>query len=79
MIRLLSASARADLGERCTVFIEIRIASLLATGVSRENLAAGAALLAKWESGEKCCTFKGLDFDGWDETSVVIRWNVHDW
>ena len=37
----LSASAPADLGERCTVFIESRIASLLAAGVSRENLAAG--------------------------------------
>jgi sugar (pentulose or hexulose) kinase len=34
--------------------------------------AAGAALLAKWERGEKPSTFRGLDFDGWDETSVAV-------
>jgi predicted CoA-substrate-specific enzyme activase len=37
----LAAAAPADLGERCTVFIESRIASLLSTGISRENIAAG--------------------------------------
>jgi predicted CoA-substrate-specific enzyme activase len=37
----LSANAPANLGERCTVFIESQIISLLAAGVSRKNLAAG--------------------------------------
>jgi predicted CoA-substrate-specific enzyme activase len=37
----LSANAPADLGERCTVFIESRLTSFLAAGVSLENLAAG--------------------------------------
>ena len=37
----LAADAPSDLGERCTVFIESRVAALLATGTSRENIAAG--------------------------------------
>ncbi len=132
----LSANAPADLGERCTVFIESRIASLLAAGVSRQNLAAGlcysivhnylnrvvgtkpignrillqggvaynpgivaafvhtfgkrisiapyfsvsgavgASLLAKQEIGGKVSTFKGLAFDGWNETLVTTTTNI---
>ncbi|MFP3043622.1 acyl-CoA dehydratase activase [Treponema primitia] len=124
----LSADAPADLGERCTVFIESRVAALLAQGTSRNNIAAGlcysivnnylnrvvgtrpignhillqggvaynpgivaafkrafgsrisiapyfsvsgavgAALLAKREIGAKPSAFKGLMFDGWNET-----------
>jgi predicted CoA-substrate-specific enzyme activase len=127
----LSADAPADLGERCTVFIESRIASLLTMETSRENLmaglcysiirnylnrvvgtkpvgnhillqggvaynpgiiaafiseygnrisvapyfsvsgAVGAALLAKRELGEKASTFKGLEFNGWNETPGI--------
>lgn len=37
----LKSKSPADLGERCTVFIESRISSFLAAGVSRENIAAG--------------------------------------